>query len=106
MAEDARRGRRGGTTLLAVALVFAGLLASLSAVVWRQSRAMESLRHVERLRDDAALLEARRAELARDVQGLERRARIVAVARERLGMHVPRSEEIVILPVDGGGGGT
>lgn len=85
---------------LVLALVFAALLASLSAVVWRQSRALEALRRVERLRQESALLEARRAELVRRVQVLERRARVVSVAQDRLGLHVPRASEIVILPVD------
>lgn len=89
---------------LALALAFGVLLGSLSLVVWRQSRALDALRTVERLRDDSALLEARRAELARRIQVLERRARVVAVAQGRLGLRVPRSDEIVILPSSPGAG--
>lgn len=84
--------------MLMVALVFAALFAALGAVVWRQSRALEAMRGVEALRDEAALLEARRVELARRVGQLERRSRVVGAARDRLDMRVPRSEEIVILP--------
>ena len=83
---------------LLLALGFAVLLASLSAVIWRQSRALESQRSAELLRDESALLEARRAQLAHRIQELESRNRVVAVAAARLGMHVPASDEIVLLP--------
>ena len=83
---------------LLLALGFALLLASLSAVIWRQSRALESQRSAELLRDESSLLEARKAQLAYRIQELESRNRVVAVAETRLGMHVPASEEIVLLP--------
>ena len=82
---------------LLLALGFALLLASLSAVIWRQSRALESQRAAEALRDESALLEARRAQLAHRIQQLESRGRVIDVAQERLGMHVPTSDEIVLL---------
>ena len=83
---------------LLLALGFALLLASLSAVIWRQSRALESQRAAEELRDESTLLEARKAQLAHRIQELESRGRVVAVAGARLGMHVPTSNEIVLLP--------
>lgn len=82
---------------LMLALGFAVLLGSLSAVIWRQSRALESQRRAEELRDDAALFEAQRAQLAHRIQELEARGRVVEVAGARLGMHVPTSDEIVLL---------
>ena len=90
---------------LMLALGFALLLASLSAVIWRQSRALESQRAAELLREEATLLEARRAQLAHRIQELESRGRVVAVAGERLGMHVPSSSEIVFLPAARGAAG-
>ena len=73
---------------LLLALGFAVLLASLSAVIWRQSRA---------LRDEATLLEARKAQLAHRIQELESRERVLAVAGARLNMRVPSADEIVFL---------
>ena len=81
-----------------LALGFAVLLASLSAVIWRQSRALDSQRAAEALREESSLLEARRAQLTHRVRELESRERIVAVGESRLNMHVPSSEEIVLLP--------
>lgn len=86
---------------LTLALGFAVLLASLSGVVWRQSRALESLRTTELLRDESALLEAQRAQLAHRIQELEARERVLRVARSRLGMRVPGAGEIVLLPAAG-----
>lgn len=82
---------------LMLALGFAVLLGSLSAVIWRQSRALESQRTAEQLHDEASLLEARKAQLAHRIQELEARGRVVEVAGTRLGMHVPTSSEIVLL---------
>jgi cell division protein FtsL len=78
---------------LAVAALFAGL----SVVVWRQSRALEVLRGLDAARSERAILESERATLQRRLQELEGRARIVAVAGERLGLRPPSASEMVIL---------
>ena len=84
-----------GTIRMAVA--FAALLAALTSVVWRQSRALEVLRELDRARQERALAEAERAELTHEAQRLESRRRIADVAAQRLGMRVPAANEIVIL---------
>jgi cell division protein FtsL len=81
-----------------LALSFAVLLGSLSAVIWRQSRALDAQRSAEALREESSLLEARRAQLAHRIRELESRERVVGVAQSRLHMHVPSSDEIVLLP--------
>jgi cell division protein FtsL len=78
------------------------LFASLSLVVWRQSRALEEVRALDEARSRRALLEAERTQLQREIQRLESRARIVAVAGSRLGLRVPSAREIVILQEPGG----
>jgi len=83
---------------LMLALGFALLLASLSAVIWRQSRALDSQRAAEALRDEATLLEAKKAQLAHRIQELESRERVLAVAGARLHMRIPAADEIVLLP--------
>jgi cell division protein FtsL len=80
-----------------VALAFAALLASLSLVVYRQSRALEVLRELDALRSARAVAESERAVLSAEVQELESRARIKAVAEARWGMRVPVSGELVTL---------
>jgi hypothetical protein len=82
-----------------LALAFAALLASLTLVIWRQSRALETLRSVDAMRGARVIAEAERAELTRKIQTLESRTRVVADATVRLGMHVPSASEIVILPL-------
>jgi cell division protein FtsL len=80
-----------------MAAAFALLFMSLSTVVWRQSRALEELRGLDSARSTRAILQAERSELQRDIQRLESRARIVAVASERLGLRVPAATELTIL---------
>ena len=80
-----------------VALAFAALLASLSLVVWRQSRAHEVLRELDGLRSARAVEEAERSALMTRIQTLESRARVKELAEERWGMRVPDSGELVTL---------
>jgi cell division protein FtsL len=76
---------------------FALLFASLSLVVWRQSRALEELRGLESARSERVILQAERSELQRQIHRLESRARIVAVAGDRLKLRTPVADEIVFL---------
>ncbi|MFW6175412.1 MAG: hypothetical protein ACOC7L_01180 [Acidobacteriota bacterium] len=80
-----------------VAFCVAVLLASLSLVAWRQSRAFEALAALEEIRREAALVEAERAEMESRVRHLESRAWVVPEARERLGLRLPHSADIVYL---------
>ena len=86
-----------GNGAIRIGFACALLFASLSLVVWRQSRALEALRGLDAARAERALLQAQRAELQREIQQLESRARIVAVAGDRLGLRLPTASEIVIL---------
>lgn len=90
---------RSHTGTIRLALCFALLLAALTMVIWRQSQALETLRALDKLRDNRALAEAARADLSRKIEQLESRAHVVAAARDRLGMRVPAAAEIVILPL-------
>lgn len=74
------------------------LLASLWLVTWRQSRAFEELTQLDEIRRQTSVAEAERVDLERSIQVLESRARVVPEARDRLGMHIAASTELVILP--------
>jgi cell division protein FtsL len=89
---------RGQPGVLRLALAFAGLLASLSLVVWRQSRALESLRALDEVRQERTVLETERSLLVSRIQRLESRGRVGAVAGARLGLRIPVGGEIVVLP--------
>jgi cell division protein FtsL len=80
------------------AFAFAGLLLSLSYVIWRQSRALELLRELDRAHIERAGTEAERAKLLNRIETLESRAHVVAAAGAQLGMRMPSGAEIVILP--------
>jgi cell division protein FtsL len=87
--------RSNGAIRMSAALAL--LFASLALVVWRQSRALEELRALDAVRSERAVLQAERSDLQRDIQRLESRARIVAVAGERLKLRTPGAGEIVFL---------
>jgi cell division protein FtsL len=76
------------------------LLGSLALVPWRQSRALEVQTHLVRLRNQVSVAVSERVDLERRIQFLESRARVVPAARERLGMHTPAGDELIILPAD------
>jgi cell division protein FtsL len=86
-----------GQGTIRVVLAFAALLASLTLVVWRQSRSLELLRALDEVRSERALEEAERALLTARIQTLEGRARIRRVAGAELGLHVPKAEDLVTL---------
>ena len=102
MSAVRRRSRAAGRPGWVAALGWLGLLlVSLSVVTWRQTRGLAAERAVRELETDRALAEAERIELTRRIEELRSRARIVRVAGERLGMHLPQDHEIVFLPVAG-----
>jgi cell division protein FtsB len=93
-ARAERRRRRLGW--IAYALI---LVAALASVVWRQTVGVERFRELQKTREEMAVARAERDELASRILQLQRRERIVALAQQRLGMHVARDEEIVLLRV-------
>lgn len=97
--------RRGTSGVVGTALALAALLAALSLVTWRQSRAREVMAELDRLQREISLVTAERVELARRIQTLESRAHVVAAARERLGMRSPRAQDGEMLFLVPGGFG-
>lgn len=101
--EAPRRGREERRALLlrwlGNALLAAAVGASLSTVVWRQTEGVERQRELGRLREETSIATAERTEWENRIQALGTRTRITRVARERLGLHVARDDEVVLLPV-------
>ncbi|HYH81313.1 MAG TPA: hypothetical protein VEX86_16030 [Longimicrobium sp.] len=96
-ASDARSARRRARAAWAAyALV---LTAALASVVWRQTVGVERFRELQKVREETAVVKAERDELVTRIVALQRRERIVTYAQARLGMHVARDEEVVLLPV-------
>jgi hypothetical protein len=76
--------------------------ASLSSVVWRQTEGVARQRELTRIQNETSIAEAERVEWANRIQALQTRARITRVAQQRLGLHVARDDEVVLLPIAAG----
>jgi hypothetical protein len=85
--------------LLVRSAVAVAVASSLAAVVWRQTEGADRQRELGRLREEVSVLLAERTERENRVQALQTRARVVRVARDRLGLRVARDDEVVLLPV-------
>jgi cell division protein FtsL len=75
------------------------VLVALAVVTGRQSVGVAREQALREVRAERAILDAERMELERRIQKASTRARVVRVARERLGMRLPADDEIVLLPV-------
>ena len=77
-----------------VVLVFGALS---MGVTWRQSRAFETQKALDNLRQEVSVSEAERVRVEQLIQVLESRQMVVPKAREILGMHTPAGNELVLL---------
>ena len=77
-----------------VVLVFGALS---MGVTWRQSRALETQKRLDNLRQEVSVSEAERVRVEQRIQVLESRQMVVPKAREILGMHTPAGNELVLL---------
>lgn len=84
---------RTGWTVLAIVL----LLASLSLVTWRQSRARALYGTLDSLRGTQEMLRAEIRALETEITRLESRARVEEAAEARLGLHRSTTEERIDL---------
>jgi cell division protein FtsL len=74
------------------------ILCSLFVVTWRQTRGLQVEAELRELETRREMAEAERVEHMRRIETLRSRARVVRVARDRLGMHLAVGDEIVFLP--------
>ena len=95
-------GTSRGARVLRVAAWGLVLLGSFAAVVWRQTRGVALERELRALQNEIGIAEARKLELVTRVHELSNRRRIVRVAGERLKMHLPEDQEIVLLAAPAG----
>jgi len=76
------------------------LLAAMFVAVHRGARGRAVVESISATRDRQEAAEAERAELAKRIEFLRGRNRIVRAA-ERLGLHVPSEDELVIIDLSG-----
>jgi hypothetical protein len=80
-----------------VAFWLVALLASLFAVIARQTASLNAARALTDTREERATLEGRRAELERRIRAAQSRAVLLPRA-EKLGLRLPADTEIILLP--------
>ena len=85
-----------------VAVWLAGFLVTAAAIVWRQTRALDTVRQLRTLQATRAALEATRADAIGAIRHAQSRAVMVPLAEARLGLRLPQDTEIVILQVPRG----
>lgn len=90
--------RTRAIAIFRVAFVLACVFGALGIVAWRQTRTYSQLREIDRLQREADAVRAEIAVLQRRLQRLQSRSHIVDVAGKRLGLRLPESKEIMILP--------
>jgi hypothetical protein len=93
------KGRRTRSGVFAAAGWIVVLLASLFFVTWRQTRGVELEGALRATESERAIAEAEGVAASRRVEELRSRSRILRLARERLGMHLPQDREIIFLPL-------
>ena len=87
---------KGRHWLMAWLVVF---VAVLLAIATRQSAGFRTARRLGDLREERTALEARRAELERQIRVASSRQVLVPLAERRLGLHEPSDSEFTLLPL-------
>jgi hypothetical protein len=71
----------------------------LLAIATRQRSGFAAARRLGELREQRMALEARRAELERQIRVASSRQVLVPLAEQKLGLHQPSDSELTLLPV-------
>ena len=87
---------KGRHWLMLWLVVFVGVLL---AIATRQSAGFRTARHLGELREERTALEARRAELERQIRVASSRQVLVPLVERRLGLHEPSDSEFTLLPL-------
>ena len=87
---------KGRHWLMLWLVVFVGVLL---AIATRQSAGFRTARQLGDLREERTALEARRAELERQIRVASSRQVLVPLAERRLGLHEPSDSEFTLLPL-------
>lgn len=83
---------------LLVGVLLAGFVLVATGVIWRRSVGVAQTRAVQRLEQERADLQARRAALEGEIRDATSRARLARMAEERLGLRVPSDSQVITLP--------
>ena len=87
---------KGRHWLMLWLVVFVGVLL---AIATRQSAGFRTARRLGELREERTALDARRAELERQIRFASSRQVLVPLVERRLGLHEPSDSELTLLPL-------
>ena len=85
---------KGRHWLMVWLLIFVGVLVAITA---RQSAGFRTARRLRDLREQRTTLEARRADLERQIRVASSRQVLIPIAERELGLHLPSDSEFTML---------
>jgi hypothetical protein len=85
---------KGRHWLMVWLLIFLGVLVAITA---RQSAGFRTARRLRDLREQRTTLEARRADLERQIRLASSRQVLIPIAERELGLHLPSDSEFTLL---------
>ena len=91
-----RRGRLSRRAIVALALF--GFVLVATGVIARRTYGIDQARALRELDRRRQALEAERVKLDGDIRDASSRARLAPIAEQRLNMHVPSPDQVILLP--------
>jgi cell division protein FtsL len=81
-----------------VGLILAAFVLIALAIVWRRTVGISQSEHLAELDAKRSTLESERARLEGEIRVASSRQSLGTAAEQRLGMHIPTDQQVVILP--------
>ena len=91
-----KRGRLSRRSIVALALF--GFVLVATGVIARRTYGIDQARSLRELDRRRQALEAERVKLDGEIRDASSRARLAPIAEQRLNMHVPAPEQVIMLP--------
>jgi cell division protein FtsL len=91
-----KRGRSSRRSTVAIVLV--GFVLVATGVIARRTYGIDQARALRELDRRRQALEAERVKLDGDIRDASSRARLAPIAEQRLNMHVPSPDQVIMLP--------
>jgi cell division protein FtsL len=91
-----KRGRLSRRSIVALALF--GFVLVATGVIARRTYGIDQARSLRELERRRQALEAERVKLDGEIRDASSRARLAPIAEQRLNMHVPSPDQVIMLP--------
>jgi type II secretory pathway component PulJ len=90
-----RSSRRRGRSVVALALL--GFVLVATSVIWRRTYGISQSRLVQRLERQRSDLQARRAQLRRDIREAASRPQLTPIVEQRLRLRMPSDSQVIYI---------